>query len=500
MIIKASAIGMRVVAEAALGKMLMAYDELTQIRRTKSGKLRKKKIPIDVATYETLEDGQILTTLPAVEFLMSKNPMLKIDWERAPADNQMLDFRDLSDYISYRDYQYEALAACKMAKSGFVSSVVASGKTEILLSLAYAAQFQHNVMFIAPTSITLKNFKKRAEKYNMPFEVIDYKDLRKGKLSSKCGTVVICNPIMVVNDYNEGTLPPEIDTIGTLLTDEAHNFSGRETWLTLFRCMHSLVRSIGVSGTLKNIEPCNMAFTYRDLPIKSANLVTACGRVLFHKTAEDLKEYIDPPEVVNYHFRWICSDNLAVSNDWREISNAMNSYTKRLVEISKISRVLSAMRIPHIIPVSQKERGVRLRNLIGSSAVCWYGNKQIFTINEELDEEEVRERLGDDLFCIIGTSHLDEGANIPDVRATIFTEQKGGDSGVSIIQRAGRAARKGETKTFVVNFFDSQLILKYQAERRQNEILSYFSSNLFEVNSISEFVDTVNSITGSANG
>ena len=473
--------GFMVECDDSMRRHLTAFEEITEYSGRKGQKLRKKKREVDYPMYEHAGPGRILTTLPCVLFLVTRHPLLTVKWTSPPMIPTPLDFTGLQEYFEPRDYQQESMVIAATARCGYISASVAAGKTEILLGLAFAAAKLHNVMFVGPTKVVMRNFRKRAEKYGLPFQFLEYADLREQTISRK-GNIIITNPVAVCNDLTKATLPKCLGTVGTLLTDEAHNFEGRTTWMTLFKCLPRLERSYGVSGTLTRYSANSHSFT--GMEKAQANLVSACGNILVEKTVEELKDYIDPPDVINYRWDWPRNhEGVMKINHWHDISKAIQTFNERMEIIAKISRLLSARGIRHIIPVSKKKSGELLLDRLPPGTVCWYGGGKIFDRHRvKIDEDTLRAGIDSGQYtCIIATFHLDQGADVPDITAILMTE---GRSDIAIIQRAGRAARKSHTKSFIVNFWENQDILGYQAEVRESYVRNYFDTSGCEVRSI----------------
>lgn len=94
----------------------------------------------------------------------------------------------------------------------------------------------------------------------------------------------------------------------------------------------------------------------------------------------------------------------------------------------------------------------------------------IGTINPKARKEKLDKMRARDLMCIIGTSLLDEGVDVPAAGAGIFAG--GGKSSTRELQRVGRFIRKDPADAekdcaYIEEFFDHTKWLSHHAKARR---------------------------------
>lgn len=375
-----------------------------------------------------------------------------------------------------RDYQTDCLRDVLNQWAGLIQSPVGSGKTEMEVALALAGMEHSNVMFIAPGLPTLDNFIDRMKEYGVPDEVfIEYPRLRRLDDLAPTGRIIVAHASAVNNDLAAGYVP-HAETVGMLLSDEAHHWSC-ESWNALLWALPALYRSFGFSATLVQDDYDTYGGSFADLSSELARAISPCGPLLHEVPIEKVKGHIEVPTVISVPYEWT-NNKVVGKTDWRYLAPMVYAERSRIELVVRIARDLVETGRQILLPVSKKEYGIEIWERLGmDDCVCWYGNGHIKSSDPTLSFSNIKSRVADGrVNLLIVTQHLNEGANLPSLNTIFLTE---GRKARGTIQRTGRTTRKGgDFGSLVVNLFDiGNDVLERQAAARESTIVEYYKSD-----------------------
>ncbi len=409
-----------------------------------------------------------------------------------------LDLSLIKDEWSQRDIQIEMVKSLANKIVGNVVSVMASGKTQAILCLAYLISQQGgNVLILVPSIKTKENMLKSAKDELGLNNVHNYDHIRHSVVNNhvSCnGQIIVSLDKSLLNDASGGDYK-FFNTITGLITDEAHNWS-RNGWNKLLEHLPSLNRCHGFSATSiskkEENSPDLNTWNYRAL----AALV-ACGPVTYRTSINDVKEFIDIPKLINYKFKWDKRDTHGLTEidkrgneksigDWSLLSGALSTNNYRNRHIIDILYLLESQNRRTLIIINDVDRIKLLLSLLGSeTAIGWIGNDIAFNhLGLPIDVNNTIENINKgNYLTVFATSHVEEGWNVPILNAMLLVESK---SMISTIQRSGRLIRRSGVEPVLINLYDDFGVYETHSKLRAKELSNYYEEKFVDVNNLQE--------------
>jgi superfamily II DNA or RNA helicase len=204
-------------------------------------------------------------------------------------------------------------------------------------------------------------------------------------------------------------------------------------------------------------------------------LLWICGDVIYHKTPQDLKEFLNIPILINFTYNWQnYHPNILGTLDWNVLYKRMMENKSRSQLIMNIIDLLNSLGYNTISYVSRKQQGLNiLSNYTTEQTCCWYSGEFHIVENNSIvrktdkiyNQQNLRDEFGKTKQSIIGTQHLIEGLDFSaPLNALVLTEMK---SDRQSLQKIGRIVRMGPKKSIIINFIDTNVkILRSQAQQR----------------------------------
>jgi len=357
-----------------------------------------------------------------------------------------------------------------------------SGKTEAELTLAQNQLRKYGTGLILVPNLNIRDqFIDRASDYGI--ELLDYSKVRRKALEEY---TIITTPTIFANDITDGSSLYR-DRINWIITDECHH-SASETFFHIYRNCSNIMRSHGFSATPIDYDSDKVS-SFRNIPIDDAIGMSTVGPVIYSKTAQDLREFLNIPILVNINFKW--EDKVysgQMGNNPQAYMEAVHSYTNRIDFICQIHRLLLFYGYNTMHHVFRKEYGAVIRNALNNSkVVTWYGSGYVHQSGTEelLDKPQLRSRFGIDINDIIATSHAIEGLDLPSpIDCLIISE---GRKEKATIQKIGRGTRPSTRKSITINVYDHNCAIAHSQSRKRSDALeNEFGITPIIVNSISD--------------
>lgn len=417
-------------------------------------------------------------------------------------NSEIIDVRDTFDYdikidvdyykhllpdITLRQEQVIAIRKALLSKRGIIQLPTGSGKTEIMCGIIKAL---YDLIGEIPTTLVLEptlnlvnSTVSRFTKYGIP--AISYSKEREIKLN----TVNVCHPSALSNDMEK-----DIDILNdiiVLLCDETHHFNA-ETFRKPTREMPNLLFSIGVSASAisQNRVGCE---NISDYEISEILTFSATGQLLINIITGDLIEDNKLANPVLLRMKHIANEELPDDDitNWHNISKIRLESESRNNLIALVSKffvdndrkVLILVRTIRWARLLLKEfYELDLQHNVGGS----YGSGKLERYNgyDYVNDETILDRFSNgDINVLIGTTHLYEGADIPNLDCIVLAY--GGKGERIQIQGIGRALRltKNGKYAYIVDFTDDEdvVLSKHSNQRykRYKEIIGIPENQIF---------------------
>ena len=353
-----------------------------------------------------------------------------------------------------------------------------SGKTEMEITLAYnQAEIFGTQLIIVPTiSIRDQMITERLEK---------------GEILEEMPKIIISAPQSILNDYDNKKHKELLSSFSCLIVDEAHRV-GCETWSRLFLSLPNIYRIHGFSAMpISRDSSSRREFITMD--DRDAINVSICGDVIYHKTPQDLKEFLNIPILINFTYNWQnYHPNILGTLDWNVLYKRMMENKARNYLIMNIIELLNSLGYNTISYVSRKQQGLNiLSNHTTEKTCCWYSNEFHLVENGSIvrktdkvyNQQNLRDEFGKTKQAIIGSSLLIEGLDFSaPLNALVLTEMK---SDRQNLQKIGRIVRPSNRRSIIVNFVDINVkILKSQAQQRARNAVEEFGCSEVTLDSL----------------
>lgn len=380
---------------------------------------------------------------------------------------------ELLDGIRLRKYQLEAIEAAFISKRGLLSLPTGAGKSEIMIAISKLLyEGEGNILVCVPTATLLHQTYDRMVERGIPADSISkYGDGNKIDISKR---IVISTVSTAYKRLTDDEFSIWYKDLKCIILDEAQHGACR-TWYTLIDavCPEYI---IGVSA-----EPF---YGDDDHVVRDLILRGTVGPVLYRVPLNYLidKGYLSKPYVIAIDSQYPPGGNIYRVMDWHTVNKSGIINNKlRNKSICEISRVLIDMKKNPLILVQQISHGQTLAKLISECgykvAIMTGGLKvSIYVEGREVDtykdsDNQVKDDFQKGVYdVLIGTSVLDEGADIPALSSVILAG--GSKSKLRLIQRIGRGLRKkeGDNTTFIIDFQDRFSIVLHSHHKKRKQL------------------------------
>lgn len=363
--------------------------------------------------------------------------------------------------ITLRDDQCTAIKKMILCKRGIVQLSTGGGKTECMVGFMKVLLDQlgeiPDTLILSPTTQLIDDTIKRFAKYGIP--ATKYSK-RRGKIEG----IVITHPASVNNDLNKN--PDILKNVKVFLTDECHRLNG-PSWRKLIKHLHSVEYSLGVSATA--IQPENIPITdLSRLDESELNVLGATGNVLLNIPPSYYisKGILANPVLLRMHNP--ADQKFKGMDNWHKIrKHALESYQRTRL-ISEAVTFFSGVSYKSLILINTKEHAFDLLRMLahlgmGDKCRASFGGKQFYKWNLDTNspesigpnDEDVMKRFADgELTILIGSSHIYEGYDVPNLDVVVIAGV--GKQLRRVVQGIGRVLRRTKTgkHAYIVDFTD----------------------------------------------
>ena len=454
--------------------------------------------PDEPLYYIDGESGNMYIPIGLLPFILEQLKLSKIEDCRVFYDididdlSEIENYRNMLDGIELRDEQLLAIRKALVSCRGILELATGSGKTEIMCGIVKYLTIKlgkcPTVLVLEPTVNLQHSTVKRFEKYNLP--ALSYTDNREIKLN----TVNIAHPQSLGNDLD--IKPNLLNGVDVLLCDECHHFSADSFRRPTYN-MSNLKMSIGVSASA--ISQDHIDYTnILDFDMNEILAISATGRLLMNVITADMVNNGNLAKPILMVMKYECKEKLENGNpsDWADISKTRLESKNRSMWIVNSAKVFSDYGRKTLILVNTirwAENLLKLLYSVGVSAGASFGSGKMIRYNGvvfEKDKNVMSDFESGNISVLVATSHLYEGADIPNLDTIILGY--GGKGERTQIQGIGRALRitKNGKYAYVVDFTDyGDIVLNRHFNsrfKRYKSIIGITDDRIFYNESIGE--------------
>lgn len=451
------------------------------------------------------ENGDMLIPRGLDQFIPEQVPRVTQETSEIPRDF-CVDYDKIANSfgnIVLREDQIIGIRKMIMLRRGIMQLATGAGKTEImtgfLMALRSICGEIPTTIILEPTTLLVDATVERMNKYGIP--AAPYSESR-GIVQG----VTVTHPSSLNNDLKKN--PDLLKNLKVFLSDEGHHLQA-DTWNRLLRSSPSIEFSIAMSASV--IEPSKVPVTdMNHLDYSEALVIGATGNIILNIPPSfyiDLGVLATPIlyRIMNSADEWIKRDN-----DWHQIRKYKLESPKRTQLIAKIAAFCANVSYKSLILVGTKEHAYKILELVHSYGLgeicrCSFGGGIYYKFDETKnsvvkckDEHTMEGFESGELKILIGTSHIYEGADIPNLDIVILANV--GKGLRKYIQGIGRGLRRSKTGRFahIIDFTDhyDRILSKHSADRLDmfRTVIGVSDSNIYNSLSFEKFKEIFCSI------
>ena len=372
-----------------------------------------------------------------------------------------------------------------------------SGKTEIQLTLAYNhSTYIGTGMILVPTLIIKDQFIERGTRYGL--NIIDYNEWAP---NSPKDTIVVTTHHVICEKLKDKArkkvAQEELNKIDWILCDEvAHSTCA--SWFDILMNLDNCQRCHGFSALPVAFETEN-GKCFDDLDTDDARVIGIMGEVLYEKSANDLRDFLNLPELINIKYEWPTShpdfkkdenwDKMRFAKDWQKMRKAIVMCDERTLFIAKIMKYLVTNGYKTATFVNQKDHAREILEYIQEPSVaCWFGGGEAFTLDGKIEQDYIKDEFGTDLLGLILTSFAIEGLDFDNPLNVLVLHE--GKSVRQTVQKSGRVVRVDDKASIILNICDRGCnILPKHANIRAGDIINEFGATPINCSTFNQFVE-----------
>lgn len=453
------------------------------------------------------ENGDMLIPRGLNQFIPEEVPRVDREQIEIPRDFSV-DYDSIANSfgnIVLRDDQVIGIRKMIMLRRGIMQLATGAGKTEIMTGFLMALKSICGeippTIILEPTTLLVDATVERMNRYGVP--AAPYSDSR-GLVQG----VTVTHPSSLNNDLKKN--PDLLKNLKVFLSDEGHHLQA-DTWNRLLQSSPNIEFSVAMSASV--IEPSKIPVKdLNHLDYSEALVVGATGNIILNIPPSFYIEagILATPilyRLLNGADEWIRRDN-----DWHQIRKYRLESKKRTELIAKVSAFSANISYKSLILVGTKEHAYRILELVHSYGLgevcrCSFGGGTYFRFDEEKnsvvkckDEDTMEGFESGKLKILIGTSHIYEGADIPNLDIIILASV--GKGLRKYIQGVGRGLRRSKTGKYahIIDFTDhyDRVLAKHSHDRLDmfRTVIGVSDSNIYDSLSFEKFKQMFCSIEG----
>lgn len=492
--------------------MIEVHNNLCKVRRSDNPDLldilskylrilddSDKDNPVLQELFTINEDGDMLIPHGINQFIPEEIPREYFETEEIPRDFS-IDYDKIAhsfgEKIILRDDQIIAIRKMLMLRRGIIQAATGMGKTEVmagfLMALRDICGYIPTTIILEPTTLLVDSTVKRLNTYQIP--AIAYSESRRNVEG-----VLVTHPSSLNNDLEKD--PDLLSKLKVFLSDEGHHLQA-DSWNRLLRSSAALEFSIALSASV--VDPNRIPVQdLTKIDYQEALVIGATGNVIMYTPPSFYIERGILATPVLYRILNPADEWIRKQNDWQQIRKYRLESPRRTELIAKIASFLANLKFKSLILVGTKVHANQILELVdkyGLGEVCRCSFGGGVYLKYDSAKKSVVSCKGEDTMegfesgkfrILIGTSHIYEGADIPNLDVIILSSV--GKSLRKYIQGVGRGLRRSKTGKFahIVDFTDhyDAVLSKHSRDRLQmfQDVIGVSSSNIYESLSFRRF-------------
>ena len=378
----------------------------------------------------------------------------------------------MSDKVTLRDDQIIAVRKMYYLKTGLLQLPTGIGKSEIMAGFLKCINeyigYDLDTIILEPTIKLVNDTVKRFNNYGIKAKPY-------AKSRGKVEGIIITHPKSLINDLRKN--PHLLDNVKIFLGDEIQHIKC-DTWCSIIYNLPNVEYRLGLSALVIDEDKLPVDNIHK-LDYTEIMAIGGIGDVLMHmKSSFYIQRGILSTPVL-FRIENSANEPIRKYNNWTQIRKYRLESRARATKIANISSYLAVCGYKSLILVGTKAHAYEIMKLIGSLGLkdqcrCTFGGNQYF----ELDEHDNPVKCKDpkqvysdfekgDVKIFIGTSHIFEGADVPNLDAVILSGV--GKHPRRVIQGIGRALRKTKTGkyAYIIDFTDHSdyILSKHSLDR-----------------------------------
>lgn len=407
---------------------------------------------------------------------------------------------DLLKGIKLRPEQELSIIRSLKARRGLIQAATGAGKTFMICGILQFLKNKFgrypNSIILVPTQYLMESFQESLEGLGIPSCI--YNDCR-GKLEG----IVIAHPKSLNNDLDKGLI--NLEDIEVLIADESHHVAAT-TWMRLFLGAINAQYVLGFSASI--IDSRNLPIKkLSDLNYDELKIIESTGDVLLDVPPSYYSDGTVLAKALVTRIQHTVTESILDSKNWHQIRSQQLESDRRSEIIVNSAKCLNSYGLKVLILINTHEHGYRLLDMfnnigLGDVTACSYGGNAFYKIvNGErikIGKDSMDKFKSGELQILIGSSHVYEGVDIPNLDAVIMAVV--GRNNRRIIQGVGRSLRrtKNGKYSYIVDFTDdnSGVLGYHSAERRKmySNLIGVPENRIFDSITIDNFNNLLHNI------
>lgn len=455
-----------------------------------------KDNPVVQHLYSMDENGDLLIPYGLIKFIPEGIPRMNCEVREIPSQFD-IDYDKLAHSfgsIVLRDDQIIGIRKMLLLRRGIMQLATGAGKTEIMAGFLKALEGVvgtiPDTIILEPSLLLVDATVSRLRKYGI--NASTYSESR-GSVSG----VLVTHPASLNNDLEKN--PALLSNLKVFLSDEGHHLQA-DTWHRLLKSCNNLEYSIAMSASV--IDPNRIPIVdIGRLEYNELLVVGATGDVIMNVPPSFYIEKGILAHPILFRLVNPADEYCKRDYDWHQIRKYRLESPKRTALVSKSAAFLAGMGYKSLILVGTKDHAYRIMEQIneyGLGDLCrcsfgggiylkWGGTGAV----PARDDDTMRGFESGRFKILIGTSHIYEGADIPNLDAVVLSNA--GKTLRKVIQGIGRAIRLSKTGkyAYIIDFTDhfDKVLDKHSRSRRDMciQIIGVKSSDVYDACSFETF-------------
>ena len=426
-------------------------------------------LPLYTYTNEGLEFGRGLAFLIGDYLIDIKDTSSSTLQYDVPYDFSL--YENLLPGYKLREDQVVAIIKALEVKRGILQMATGSGKSlciaGVLKYLTLKLGYTPASILLEPTNYLVSEMCDRMNSYGIPAErFLKTSNLAENKL-------FISHPIAIYNELKKN--PNLLNGIKILIADEAHH-EHSATWSSIYNACNNIELSLGFSAYLVDAHKIN-SMTYGMLTYNEAKAISCTGHVLLNlDTSYYIKLGVLATPILIRMFN-PANELVWDEQDWQELRKVRLESATRLDLICKTIKEFASKGYKTLVLSNTKKFATDILSSLTKEvqAVCSFGSGEYITLDDNnrlksSNDPKYKEQFGrGEISTMICTSHMFEGADIPNLDVVIMAEV--GKKVRKIIQGVGRGLRKTKKGkyAYIIDFTDHEgSALAFQSKVRMD--------------------------------